>query len=130
MGFIDCDSHVLEVPETWDYLDPKEAHFRPQIARFEDGSAIRLGARAQNEGLPRTPSQLFFAGDSWTRFVPAHGAMSPHVNMYEPGMLDLTDPAARIEALDALGIDVQVLFDHRLDSLQLAELLKSFLHWC
>ena len=86
MGFIDCDSHVLEVPQTWDYLDPGEEHFRPQIARFEDGSAIRLGARAQNEGLPRTPSQLFFAGDSWTRFVPAHGAMSPHVNMYEPGI--------------------------------------------
>jgi hypothetical protein len=24
MGFIDVDSHVLEVPETWDYLDPKD----------------------------------------------------------------------------------------------------------
>ncbi|HJY74351.1 MAG TPA: hypothetical protein VJ347_21465, partial [Streptosporangiaceae bacterium] len=87
MGFVDCDSHVLEVPATWDYLDPGEVHFRPQIARFEDGSVIRLGARAQNDGLPRTPSQLFFAGDTWSRFVPAHGAMSPHVNMYEPGML-------------------------------------------
>jgi len=29
MGFIDVDSHVLEVPETWNYLDPKEEHFRP-----------------------------------------------------------------------------------------------------
>src|SRR3984957_4973251 len=110
MGFIDVDSHVLEVPETWDYLDQKEQHFRPQIARFEEGSVIRLGARAKNAGLPRTPSQLYFAGDTWSRFVPPHGAMSRHVNKYEPGMLDLTDPAARIEALDALGIDVQVLF--------------------
>ena len=135
MGFVDCDSHVLEVPQTWDYLDPGEEHFRPQIARFEDGSVIRLGARAQNEGLERTPSQLFFAGDSWTRFVPAHGAMSPHVNMYEPGMLDLTDPAARIEALDALGIDVQVLFSTfyigmELDNpLEEAALARSYNRW-
>ena len=53
MGFIDVDSHVLEVPETWNYLDPREEHFRPQIARFEDGSVIRLGARAKNVGLPQ-----------------------------------------------------------------------------
>jgi uncharacterized protein len=135
MGFVDVDSHVLEGPQTWDYLDPKEAHFRPQVARFEDGSVIRLGARASNEGLPRTPSQLFFAGDSWTRFVPAHGAMSPHVNMFDPGTLDLTDPGARIEALDALGIDVQVLFSTfyigmELDNpLEEAALARSYNRW-
>jgi predicted TIM-barrel fold metal-dependent hydrolase len=135
MGFVDVDSHVLEGPQTWDYLDPKEAHFRPQIARFEDGSVIRLGARASNEGLPRTPSQLFFAGDSWTRFVPAHGAMSPHVNMFDPGTLDLTDPGARVEALDALGIDVQVLFSTfyigmELDNpLEEAALARSYNRW-
>jgi predicted TIM-barrel fold metal-dependent hydrolase len=135
MGFIDCDSHVLEVPATWDHLDPQESHFRPQVARFEEGSVIRLGARAKNTALPRTPSQLFFAGDTWTRLVPGHGAMSPHVNMYDPGMLDLTDPGARIEALDALGIDVQVLFstfyigteiDHPLEE---AALARSYNRW-
>jgi predicted TIM-barrel fold metal-dependent hydrolase len=135
MGFIDVDSHVLEVPETWDYLDPKEEHFRPQVARFEDGSVIRLGARAKNVGLPRTPSQLYFAGDSWSRFVPPHGAMSPHVNKYEPGMLDLTDPAKRIEAMDALGIDVQVLISTfyigmELDNpLEEAALARSYNRW-
>jgi predicted TIM-barrel fold metal-dependent hydrolase len=135
MGFIDVDSHVLEVPETWDYLDPKEEHFRPQVARFEEGSVIRLGARAKNVGLPRTPSQLYLAGDTWSRFVPPHGAMSPHVNMYEPGMLDLTDPAKRIEALDALGIDVQVLISTfyigmELDNpLEEAALARSYNRW-
>jgi predicted TIM-barrel fold metal-dependent hydrolase len=135
MGFIDVDSHVLEVPETWNFLDPKEEHFRPQIARFEEGSVIRLGARAKNTGLARTPSQLYFAGDTWTRFTPPHGAMSPHVNRYEPGMLDLTDPAKRIEAMDALGIDVQVLFSTfyigmELDNpLEEAALARSFNRW-
>src|ERR1700755_1537235 len=103
--------------------------------RSRAGPASRLGAGTQREALPRTPSQLFFAGDSWTRFVPAHGAMSPHVNMYEPGMLDLTDPAARIEALDALGIDVQVLFSTfyigmELDNpLEEAALARSYNRW-
>src|SRR4029077_9082327 len=69
------------------------------------------------------------------RFVPAHGAMSPHVNMYEPGMLDLTDPGARVEALDALGIDVQVLFSTfyigmELDNpLEEAALARSYNRW-
>jgi len=135
MGFIDVDSHVLEVPETWNFLDPKEEHFRPQIARFEDGSVVRLGARANNVGLARTPSQLYLAGDTWTRFVPPHGAMSPHVNKYEPGMLDLTDPAKRIEAMDALGIDVQVMFSTfyigmELDNpLEEAALARSYNRW-
>ena len=73
MGFVDCDSHVLEVPETWGLPGSEEEHFRPQIARFEDGAAIRLGARAQNGACRADTVQLFFAGDSWTRFVPATG---------------------------------------------------------
>jgi uncharacterized protein len=135
MGFIDVDSHVLEVPETWDYLDPKEEHFRPQIARFEEGSVIRLGARAKNTGLARTPSQLYFFGDSWSRYVPPHGAMSPHVNKYDPGMLDLTDPAKRIATMDALGVDVQVVFSTfyigaEVDNpLEEAALARSYNRW-
>ena len=57
MGFIDVDSHVLEVPETWDYLDPSERHFRPRILEFESGTPIHLGARAANKALPVKPVQ-------------------------------------------------------------------------
>jgi uncharacterized protein len=135
LGFIDVDSHVLEVPETWDYLDPSERHFRPRVVSFEPGSLIHLGARAQTAALPVTPSQLWLTGDTWARFVPSHGALSPHVNMYDPGTLDLTDPAARIESMDALGIDVQVLFSTfyigtELDNpLEEAALARSYNRW-
>ena len=56
MGFVDCDSHVLEVPQTWDYLDPGEEHFRPQIARFEDGSVIRLVNAFRDVAVPARPA--------------------------------------------------------------------------
>jgi hypothetical protein len=75
-----------------------------------DPLPLIAAASQDNAGLPRTPPQLYFVCDTWTRHGPAHGAMSPHVNMCGPGMLDLTDPGARIEAMDALGVDVQVLF--------------------
>jgi predicted TIM-barrel fold metal-dependent hydrolase len=135
MGFIDADSHVLETPDTWSFLDPSEEHFRPQILEFEPGSVIRLGARAKNTAMARTPSKVWTAGDTWTRYMPPHGALSPHVNLFEPGMLDLTDPAKRIEALDALGIDVQVLFSTfyigtELDNpLEEAALTRSYNRW-
>src|ERR1700755_1537233 len=50
MGFMDCDSHVLEVPETWDYLDPKEEHFRPPFAPFEGGAGVPAGGRDAEGG--------------------------------------------------------------------------------
>ena len=134
MGFMDCDSHVLEVPQTWDHLDPKEEHFRPQIARFEDGAAIRCGGAARMRACRGRCRSCFSRGTRGPGSRP-HGAMSPHVNMYEPGMLDLTDPAARVEALDALGIDVQVLFSTfyigmELDNpLEEAALARSYNRW-
>jgi hypothetical protein len=70
MGFIDTDSHVLETSDTWSFLEPSEEHFRPQILEFEPGSVIRLGARAKNTAMPRTPSKIWTAGDTWTRYMP------------------------------------------------------------
>src|SRR6476620_3260347 len=31
MGYIDCDTHVIEPAQTWDYFDPDERRFRPMI---------------------------------------------------------------------------------------------------
>jgi predicted TIM-barrel fold metal-dependent hydrolase len=110
MGFIDCDGHVQETYATWDYFDPNERDYKPQVVDFEDKTRVRLGARAAQVALPRTPSKLWLMGDTWARFAPSHGAFSPHVNSFGPGLLDLTDPAGRVKVLDALGIDAQVIF--------------------
>jgi len=31
MGYIDSDTHVIETPATWDYMDPGEERFKPMI---------------------------------------------------------------------------------------------------
>lgn len=86
MGFIDCDSHVIEVAHTWDFFDPGETALRPTVA-----------------------------GDSWSvgdLFMQWPGPMmSRWMNEVFPlGSCELADPSARVAYMDAHGTDVQVLF--------------------
>jgi predicted TIM-barrel fold metal-dependent hydrolase len=115
MGFIDCDSHVIETAQTWSYLGRDEAQFRPQILCFEDDKSDRQGSRTRTEyirgtGRPPLANKLWVVGDSWARFFPTNSATLPNGNAFEDGVLDLTNPAGRLESLDGLGIDVQVVF--------------------
>jgi predicted TIM-barrel fold metal-dependent hydrolase len=89
LGYIDSDTHVREPEASWDYLDPAERHYRP--AQNDQGVWV-IG------GIPRQrPFDV--------------GAMPPEYNRLFPvGSVDLADPTARLERLDALGIDAQVLF--------------------
>jgi predicted TIM-barrel fold metal-dependent hydrolase len=89
MGYIDSDTHIRETETSWDYLDPSERHHRMEVdargAWLVDG-------------------------------VPTHGAfnvstMPPEYNeVFPEGSVDLADPASRLRRMDALGIDVQVMF--------------------
>jgi hypothetical protein len=38
MPIIDCDAHVVETEHTWDFIDPSDAKYRPQIVTAEDGA--------------------------------------------------------------------------------------------
>ena len=99
MGYIDCDSHVSETHETWDYLDPKDRHFRPRIVEFI------------HSALPGyTHGQFWVVGDTWGRFQSAgDGNIRENANVFSGGATQLTDLSGRIADLDALGIDVQLL---------------------
>jgi len=98
MGFIDCDSHVIEDDHTWSYIDPSERDYAPKTVEFRERHI---------PGAP--PRKLWLVGDEWAaRFEPSSDFRG-NGNNYDPGVTTLTDPAARIEDLDALGIDVQVL---------------------
>lgn len=89
VGYIDSDGHVRESEGTWDYLDPSARALRPHTDG--DGIWVVEGTRV---------IRPFSASD-----------MPDEYNaLFPPGSVDLSEPGVRVARLDALGIDVQVLF--------------------
>ncbi len=89
MGYIDSDTHIREAGDTWDYMDPTERHHRPE----KDVHGAWLV-----EGFP-----VVGAFDV--------SVMPPEYNeLFPEGSVDLAEPSSRLKRMDALGVDVQVLF--------------------
>ena len=83
MGYVDCDTHVIETAKTWDYIDPGEERLRPMI----NGS--RWNVEDLEMGGPRPWAEVagrVFAGT------------------------DLVDIKGRLKHMDDFGVDLQVLF--------------------
>lgn len=114
----DADAHVMMSPRMWADL-PEEYRFRrPRPVRFGDAADLggwqtawlldgRLdphpfgpGTHASN--IPSMTMQEYGADPE--RAGDFSGTAQPI------GVVDLSDPPARVAALDAMGIDVQVLF--------------------
>jgi predicted TIM-barrel fold metal-dependent hydrolase len=98
MGYVDCDSHVLECDETWDFFDPQERSYRPKLVTYREATIADM-----------PPPSFWIIGDTWTRCFPGNGNWMGYANSYSGGATQLTDLAARAADLDALGIDVQLL---------------------
>ena len=102
MGIIDADAHVIEIDQTWEYMDPSERHYKPGTAYqtlesgevmkywIIDGRAIRT---AWPGGGPRGEFGVFIGNVA----LPTESKF----------MLDVQ---ARIAHMDELGTDLQVLF--------------------
>lgn len=103
MGFIDCDSHVLENEDTWSYLAANELQYKPfkvQMPAAPPGAVKRA---------PAPPVSIWLVQDTWVTAAPPDGNMRRNANIYEDGVANLTNVAGRIEDMDSLGIDVQLL---------------------
>src|SRR4051812_4583209 len=100
VGFIDCDSHILENDRTWDYLDPAEREYRPRVLE-------QLVPGPLKRGLP--PRQFWIVADSWAAKLPANSIARGNANVFSGDATYMTDPAIRLADLDALGIDLQLL---------------------
>jgi predicted TIM-barrel fold metal-dependent hydrolase len=129
---IDSDSHVMEVEETWSYLDPAYAGRRPQVVHAPDapqGSPVDAYWLVDGQIQPRLlgPGARF----TGTPITSTFGRSKP----FSPASQALTDVSARLRDLDAAGFDVQVLFptvflvsiaeDPRLE----AALMRSYNTW-
>jgi len=103
MGFIDCDSHVLENEDTWSYLSANDLQYKP----------IKVALPAAPPGAvkraPAPPVSIWLVGDTWVTAAPLDGNMRNNANKYEDGVAIMTNNAGRIEDMDILGIDVQLL---------------------
>jgi len=108
IGVVDADSHVMEVPETWEYLEEEYVHRRPVIARLSESLPIVAGM-----------DQLWFIDGRVTPRPMGRGAAisgSPiemsfaRKKVFSPGSQGLTDVEARLRDMDAWGIEIQVLF--------------------
>src|SRR5215831_16028996 len=102
LPIIDADAHVLETEHTWDYLEPSERKFRPQLFYSPDDETRQYwviddkirGFRA------RTLSE-----QELTKFSQQVGR-----NVETPqAARELDDVELRLKHMDELGIDIQVL---------------------
>jgi uncharacterized protein len=84
MGYVDCDTHVIEVDQTWDYFDPGEREFRPMI---QDG--------------------YWTVGDHVVQWP---GPMMKHWNGDVFPGCDLVDIDSRLRYMDDFGVDVQMVY--------------------
>lgn len=87
---IDADAHVIETERTWEYMEGRDAQYKPSTLVVPDGG------RSQGR---------FWAIDGM--LVPRGGNEGPEVS---PESREMADIAARLRHMDELEVDVQVLF--------------------
>jgi predicted TIM-barrel fold metal-dependent hydrolase len=96
MTRIDADAHVIETPTTWSYMRDHEQEFRPKI--FE---------RNPNDGAPYEASgrnQYWVVGEKML----SKGNNIGHDVPREAQLLE--DIERRLQHMDEIGVDIQVLF--------------------
>lgn len=104
MGFIDCDSHVIESDDTWSYLSQAELQYKPirvQLPAAPPGAVKRA---------PAPPVGIWMVGDTWVTCGPRDSNMRNNANVFDDGVADATNLGARVDDLDILGIDAQVIY--------------------
>jgi len=123
VGFLDCDTHVVECDETWDHFDPSERQYKPV--------PIELPTRLING----EPLRLYLIGDTLCRRFPTDCRGGGVGVEHTAEVSHLRDPSVRVKKMDALGIDVQILIStnfiaaHPDDPLAEAAVTRSFNRW-
>lgn len=132
MPVIDVDSHVEEPQEAWERLDPAYAHRRPFPVVARDVPALGgINAFWYIDGAvypkPVGRGNLVYGTPTEMRFAKQKS--------FSIGSQTMTDVDARLKDMDAVGIDVQVVFSTVFlqpvsdDVLFEAALMRSYNTW-
>jgi uncharacterized protein len=97
MGTIDSDAHVIETMTTFDYIEPEYRHLKPRVVRQVEGEHLK-----SNEGGQQ---KEFWIIDG--RLQPKEHNIGSNTSDVSREMRDV---GARLAHMDALDIDVQVLY--------------------
>ena len=99
---IDADAHVIETERTWDFLEPSEQKLRPQLFASPDNPVKQywiIDDKIRGFRFPTySEQQLRDLSDQFGRNVESPKAAR-----------ELDDVQLRLDHMDKLGVDVQVL---------------------
>lgn len=98
---IDADAHVLETERTWDYLEPSEEKYRPKLFSAPGDPKQYWVIDGKIRGL-RFPSLTEQELDAVSRKAGRNVTTAQAAR-------EMGDVGLRIEHMDKLGVDVQVL---------------------
>ncbi|NQU71961.1 MAG: amidohydrolase family protein [Rhodospirillales bacterium] len=97
MPIIDSDAHVIETPETWSYLSKAERKFEPMIVTRKTGS--------EEQALIGRAIREYWVVDNY--IMPKDLNVGPEAT---PAAREMRDIPGRLAHMDALNIDIQVLY--------------------
>jgi len=99
MSAIDADAHVVECEGTFDFIDPEFHDLKPRVMVQQTGDVVLM----DNEG--KQPQREFWVIDG--RIHPKEGNIGHNTTKESREMANV---AARLQHMDELEIDVQVLY--------------------
>jgi uncharacterized protein len=103
MPTIDADAHVVETMQTWEYLEPSEQQFRPQIVRPQGESSREFWLI---DGKLRGLARPVLTAAGWAELSRRAGRQ-----MGTPREArEMENVSARVHHMDELGVDVQILY--------------------
>ena len=101
---VDADAHVVETEHTWDFLDASEKKFRPQLFSSVDNSNMQYwfveGKSVGFRPPTLTEQELIALSKQTGRELKT-----------APEARELKDVELRLQHMDKLGIDIQMLFN-------------------
>jgi uncharacterized protein len=105
MGYVDADTHVRETDKTWSYLSIDEQQYRPLSMVAEQGP---MGSNASTHSPDI--SRYWVIQDQRIPRKDGSSARPRERELFGAGTVEMEDVSSRLAQMDALGIDVQILF--------------------